>query len=201
MPLHMPREGSEFRGSESAVCWRRSAGARLDMRMSQSRILTVSRTRTRYARQSKVLASVSIYRTACLHHLHESILCRTELKTLVDTCINIKVSPFQMVGVIRVSGANARSFYHPDLLPPQMCEKQPTLSVPVCVHDETWVPPKAAQDLTATRESIGGPRKRRAAIVFPAPPYSHPCRLVSVMFCPQCKAEYRPGFTHCSDCD
>ena len=21
------------------------------------------------------------------------------------------------------------------------------------------------------------------------------------MFCPQCKAEYRPGFTHCSDCD
>ena len=23
----------------------------------------------------------------------------------------------------------------------------------------------------------------------------------SVMFCPQCKAEYRPGFTRCSDCD
>ena len=21
------------------------------------------------------------------------------------------------------------------------------------------------------------------------------------MFCPHCKAEYRPGFTHCSDCD
>jgi hypothetical protein len=21
------------------------------------------------------------------------------------------------------------------------------------------------------------------------------------MFCPECKAEYRPGFTHCSDCD
>lgn len=21
------------------------------------------------------------------------------------------------------------------------------------------------------------------------------------MFCPQCKAEYRPGFTHCTDCD
>lgn len=21
------------------------------------------------------------------------------------------------------------------------------------------------------------------------------------MFCPQCRAEYRPGFTHCSDCD
>ena len=21
------------------------------------------------------------------------------------------------------------------------------------------------------------------------------------MFCPQCKAEYRPGVTHCSDCD
>jgi hypothetical protein len=21
------------------------------------------------------------------------------------------------------------------------------------------------------------------------------------MFCPQCKVEYRPGFTHCSDCD
>jgi hypothetical protein len=21
------------------------------------------------------------------------------------------------------------------------------------------------------------------------------------MFCPQCKAEYRRGFTHCSDCD
>ena len=21
------------------------------------------------------------------------------------------------------------------------------------------------------------------------------------MFCPQCKAEYRPGFVHCSDCD
>lgn len=23
----------------------------------------------------------------------------------------------------------------------------------------------------------------------------------SVMFCPQCKAEYRPGFSRCSDCD
>ena len=21
------------------------------------------------------------------------------------------------------------------------------------------------------------------------------------MFCPQCRSEYRPGFTHCSDCD
>src|SRR5712691_3235216 len=21
------------------------------------------------------------------------------------------------------------------------------------------------------------------------------------MYCPQCKAEYRPGFTHCTDCD
>jgi hypothetical protein len=21
------------------------------------------------------------------------------------------------------------------------------------------------------------------------------------MFCPECRAEYRPGFTHCSDCD
>jgi len=21
------------------------------------------------------------------------------------------------------------------------------------------------------------------------------------MFCPECKAEYRPGFTHCADCD
>jgi hypothetical protein len=21
------------------------------------------------------------------------------------------------------------------------------------------------------------------------------------MFCPNCKAEYRPGFTHCVDCD
>lgn len=23
----------------------------------------------------------------------------------------------------------------------------------------------------------------------------------SAMFCPQCKSEYRPGFTHCADCD
>jgi len=29
-----------------------------------------------------------------------------------------------------------------------------------------------------------------------------PCsRLDSSMFCPECKAEYRPGFTRCSDCD
>ncbi len=27
------------------------------------------------------------------------------------------------------------------------------------------------------------------------------CRLGLVMFCPQCKAEYRPGFTRCADCD
>jgi len=26
-------------------------------------------------------------------------------------------------------------------------------------------------------------------------------KLHVVMICPQCKAEYRPGFTHCSDCD
>src|SRR5580692_12909350 len=24
---------------------------------------------------------------------------------------------------------------------------------------------------------------------------------LSNMFCPDCKSEYRPGFTHCSDCD
>lgn len=23
----------------------------------------------------------------------------------------------------------------------------------------------------------------------------------SAMFCPQCRVEYRPGFTHCTDCD
>jgi len=27
------------------------------------------------------------------------------------------------------------------------------------------------------------------------------CRLSPVMFCPQCGVEYRPGFTHCTDCD
>jgi len=26
-------------------------------------------------------------------------------------------------------------------------------------------------------------------------------RYASYMFCPECRAEYRPGFTHCSDCD
>ena len=25
--------------------------------------------------------------------------------------------------------------------------------------------------------------------------------LLPLMFCPECKAEYRPGFTHCSECD
>jgi hypothetical protein len=27
------------------------------------------------------------------------------------------------------------------------------------------------------------------------------CRLPAAMFCPQCHAEYRPGFTYCTDCD
>ncbi len=25
--------------------------------------------------------------------------------------------------------------------------------------------------------------------------------MILAMFCPECRAEYRPGFTHCSDCD
>lgn len=25
--------------------------------------------------------------------------------------------------------------------------------------------------------------------------------MIQVMFCPECRAEYRPGFTRCSDCD
>src|SRR5258708_36378569 len=25
--------------------------------------------------------------------------------------------------------------------------------------------------------------------------------MILVMFCPECRAEYRPGFTRCSDCD
>lgn len=34
------------------------------------------------------------------------------------------------------------------------------------------------------------------------PASSESCsRLRSPMFCPECKAEYRPGFTRCSDCD
>jgi hypothetical protein len=29
----------------------------------------------------------------------------------------------------------------------------------------------------------------------------HWCRLSLAMFCPLCRAEYRPGFMHCTDCD
>src|SRR5215471_6932316 len=27
------------------------------------------------------------------------------------------------------------------------------------------------------------------------------CTLCATMFCPECHAEYRPGFTHCTDCE